>query len=71
MAKICPFLSEAKLWHACTEKCALSCATHDYDDDGQVIKTYDKCAFKELIFELMKMSHYTEKQYSKTFTEVE
>lgn len=57
MSKICPFLSDANIRHECTEKCALSCATHDYDNDGQVVNTYDKCAFKELIYELAKMAH--------------
>jgi len=56
MAKICPFLSDANIRHECSEECALSCAKHDYDNDGQVVRTYDKCAFKEMIFELAKLA---------------
>ena len=57
MSKICPFLSDANIRHECTEKCALSCVTHDYNNDGQAVNTYDKCAFKEMIYELAKMAH--------------
>ena len=65
MSKICPFLSDANIRHECTEKCALSCATHDYDNDGQVVNTYDKCAFKELIYELMRITHPMDVQFAK------
>ena len=65
ISKICPFLSDANIRHECTEKCALSCAEHDYDDDGRVVKTYTRCAFKELIYELMRITHPMDVQFAK------
>ena len=49
-SKICPFMSGGGYTRYCTGSCALIVDEYDYDDDGNITAHWQRCAFKDMLF---------------------